>query len=1071
MKNILDKFSPKHHYAENYEKTEVEKNIILYESRDGSAISDSPLALCLTIIKSEEFINLKHVWVINDNFSNLNLINIPESLKSKIIFVKRNSKEYVDYMLSAKYLITNSTFQSWFSKKKNQVYINTWHGTPLKAMGFDIENQLGNTQNVLRNLLMTDYFLSPNSHTTEIFSGSGYKMRGIYKGEIIESGYPRVDFTIKTSSDDAKKILKKLKVELDLKLPVVVYMPTWRGDDVQNPSGSIAQIIAELKYLRKEFIGKYNILLKVHPYLYKKVRNNTELSGILIDDFVDANLILAATDILITDFSSVFFDFLVTNKPIIFYTWDQDIYSTDRGMYLEMDELPGPILKTIMEVSDYLSDINNLSKNYLSKYLKAKEKFAPYDDGNVSSRIVDYIFRKEQAPQLVVKKIDSKKQKLLFYPGNLDNNGITKSFINLTNALDYQKYDVTVFTNTPKLHCFHNYQKLNKNIRLIFRTGSPNFNEKEHILHDKINKSGHINNLPEAAFKREANRLFSGITFDKAIDFSGYSFYWSKFIAFSDSKVKMIFQHNDLFEEMTKEIDGKFPHEKLTGVFELYTYFDKVISVSKALMDINFQKLSKYLTLGQLDYLPNLIRLENEVISENTKEFFVNLNGIYSFINSDITIYRNPEISSQFEVKRFYNDDIVKVVSAKSIQDEILVKILVNEIYFGWVNFSDLKFSGNETEKVVVVKKVASIVKKQNFLIYPNIPTFFPGKRDEAITETKYVTQQYWFVNKIVFTKQGKVAHISNGVGLKGWVRYSALNRFHCLEKKPYLALGFLAHNLLNKCLVSDKIIFEEYSFVLKKNIINYYSRPEGLNFSKKLDAEFLNKFLDYSTDEQQLVSGIWWVKTFYNGKYLGWVRYSDIESIHKGSFKNESTEPLSEIASKIISDKNEKIPQFVNVARLSPEKNQKVLIDAFAKLRDSGVVANLYILGSGVLKDELEARILELNLSDSVQLLGHRENVTDFLSLMDYFIFPSLYEGQGMALLEAMSVGLLPIVSDIPTSREIVAENDCGIIAKSNDVEGIYSAMLTALKTEYFSKFNLETYNKNVMSRIKLIL
>ncbi|ARD98631.1 CDP-glycerol glycerophosphotransferase family protein [Lactococcus lactis] len=379
MKN----FVPREYYSRFYEQSCINSDTILYESRDGSTISDSPLALFLSLANNKDYTNFQHVWVVMDKLSSLNLINVPESLKSKILFVERNSKEYVDYMLTAKYLITNSTFQSWFSKKKEQVYINTWHGTPLKAMGFDIENQLGNTQNVLRNLLMTDYFLSPNPHTTKIFAGSGYKMRGIYKREIIESGYPRIDLTKETSSDDAKNLLKELGIELDSNLPVVVYMPTWRGNDTQNPSDSIAQVIAELKYLRKEFLGKYNIILKVHPYLYKKAKNYKELSGVLIDDAMDANLVLAATDILITDFSSVFFDYLVTDKPIIFYAWDQDIYSEDRGMYLDMAELPAPILKTVIEIADYLSDIDQLSQDYLGKYLRAKEKYVPYDDGNV----------------------------------------------------------------------------------------------------------------------------------------------------------------------------------------------------------------------------------------------------------------------------------------------------------------------------------------------------------------------------------------------------------------------------------------------------------------------------------------------------------------------------------------------------------------------------------------------------------------------------------------------------------------------------------------------------------------
>ena len=98
------------------------------------------------------------------------------------------------------------------------------------------------------------------------------------------------------------------------------------------------------------------------------------MSGVLIDDAMDANLVLAATDILITDFSSVFFDYLVTDKPIIFYAWDQDIYSEDRGMYLDIAELPAPILKTVIEIADYLSDIDQLSQDYLGKVSTSERK-------------------------------------------------------------------------------------------------------------------------------------------------------------------------------------------------------------------------------------------------------------------------------------------------------------------------------------------------------------------------------------------------------------------------------------------------------------------------------------------------------------------------------------------------------------------------------------------------------------------------------------------------------------------------------------------------------------------------
>ena len=689
-----NKFIPRLYYAKRYEQSEIDDHVILYESRDGAAINDSPLALFLKITERDHQFFFKHVWVVQNKKSKFNLVNVPMHLRKQIILVERNSKAYIDYMLAAKYLINNSTFQSWFSKKEAQVYISTWHGTPLKAMGFDIANQLGNTQNVLRNLLMTDYFLSPNAHTTEIFAGSGYKMRGIYEGEMLESGYPRIDLTKGTTSFDAQLLLKKVNVVLESSLPVVVYMPTWRGNDTQNPSDSIAQVIAEVCYLRERFSGKYNIILKVHPYLYKNAIKYKELDSILIHDAMDANLVLAAADILITDFSSVFFDYLVTDKPIIFYGWDQDLYEADRGMYLDMSELPGPILKTVFEIADYLQDIDQLAQNYHHKYQICKQKFVPYDDGNVSTRVVDYIFKQEKSDHLVVKKINNNKKKILVYPGNLDNNGITNSFINLTNIIDYQKYDVTVFVNTPNLLFLDNYKRLNQHIRLIFRTGEPNFTKLEQAKHDKANRSGNITDIPKVAFARESSRLFSGITFDMAIDFSGYSFSWSKYIAFSSAKKKIIFQHNDLYEEMSKEIDGKMPHAKLTGVFELYCYFNKVISVSEALKEINAQKLARYITRNQLDFLPNLISVDTlpdqPVVSNQLDDKVLNVEGTYVFNEPSVTVYKHASDDSDFQIVDVSDVMTVKIIALITNQDLKMAKISIDNIYYGWINFFDL---------------------------------------------------------------------------------------------------------------------------------------------------------------------------------------------------------------------------------------------------------------------------------------------------------------------------------------------------------------------------------------------
>lgn len=1069
---MVTKFIPRLYYTEFYETQKITSNIVLYESRDGSAITDSPLALFLNLVIRPEFEELEHIWVVKKKENKKLLFNIPVSLRHRLKLVERNSQEYVDYLLTAKYLITNSTFQSWFSKKAGQIYINTWHGTPLKQMGFDLEDQVGNTQNVLRNLLMTDYFLSPNVHTTKIFTGSGYKLEGLYPGEILETGYPRIDLTLQAQEHNKKQILKNLGLVLDNNLPNVIYMPTWRGGDTQNPSDSVGQLVAELGVLKQRFSGVFNILVKVHPYLYDRVKQHPAISSILIPDGVDTNIVLSETDILITDFSSVFFDYLVTDKPIIFYSWDEDIYSKERGIYLHPESLPGPVLSTIFEVGDYLEALTHQGASYRKPYEAMKKAFVPYEDGAVSQRVVDYIFKQVKHEKLKVIKVKTDKKKLLFYPGNLGNNGITRSFMNLTQVLDYQKYDVTVFVNTLESLFLENYRKLNKNIRLIFRTGSPNFTQVEQKAHDRANSTGKIENIPIKAFQRETKRLFSGLTFDFAIDFSGYSFYWSKYIAFSDAKKKLIFQHNDLYEEMSKEVAGRLPHANLSGVFELYRYFDKIISVSEALKAINAQKLSQYVRAEQLEVLPNLISLEQTLILVQEEKKAVQLEGIYRFSNPTVQVYSQAKSESVSKIFNVSKDSLVKVIASQNVGGNLRSKILIDDIYYGWVDHSQLKFEGNQVIHEKKATKVASLIKKKNFLIHRTLPSFSPHKNEEAVVESKDVIQYYWFVKKVVETRQGKLAYISNRVGIKGWIDYAALTRFHSIKKKPHFALGFMAHNLRNRKVTTEKISFEKFSFKIKKEVKFIHTRPEPLKGSKKISALVFDKHFDYTTDEQQRFKGQTWVKTYQNTKFIGWIKSNDIQKEVTSRNLAPSKNLLEEEIKWIKTYQKEGIPQFVNVGRLSPEKNQKLLLEAFSALIKSGIKAKLYILGTGVLEEELCAKILELNLTDEVKLLGQVENISGVLQWMDYFVFPSLYEGQGMALLEAMALGLLPITSGIPTSREILQEGYYGIIYEHNDKEELVKAMKKALsRKNSYPKFDLSDYNKRVREKLQIIL
>ncbi|HET7627929.1 MAG TPA: CDP-glycerol glycerophosphotransferase family protein, partial [Bacillales bacterium] len=569
-------------YAKFYKNHDVLKNTILYESRDGGSMTDSPYAMFTYMLEHPDFKNYEHVWSIAD-VDALSAVIAKYEQHPNVKFVKRGSREYMRRLATSEYLINNSTFQSFFVPKPNQTYVNTWHGTPLKSMGFDIPGDPSHSQNVVRNFLSADYLLSPNAHTTRMYTDS-YKLDGLYRGKIIEEGYPRIDLTLNSDPVNVRGQLRQYGLRLDGKKKTLLYAPTWKGKRVSEVNNDLPQIIADMKELQDEIGDAYNVLVKVHPFLYKEAANDPGIAAHLVPDFVDSNELLAAVDVLVTDYSSIFFDFLVTGRPILFYTWDLDEYSEERGQYFDRAELPGPILLNVKELAAVVKTIESVQETYRDRYSAMRERFTCHDDGKVTERIVGYLFNRQPEKLNTITCAPDKKEKLLIYPGGMKDNGITSSFVNLMNNLDYNRYDVTCFTGTPRnQEALKNLAKLNENVRLLFKPGLPVYTVTEVYKNQLIQNRGERGWLgkllfPEAAYKREHARLFGHASFDYVIDFSGYSLYWAKYLVVAEAKKKICFMHNDLLSDSERTINGRRPHRvNLRGMFTLYHRFDKLV--------------------------------------------------------------------------------------------------------------------------------------------------------------------------------------------------------------------------------------------------------------------------------------------------------------------------------------------------------------------------------------------------------------------------------------------------------------------------------------------------------------
>lgn len=1128
-------------YAKLYEETQIKEKHILFESRDGKSFTDSPLAMYLYLFYSEQYKDYSFYWSYTEDLEEQKEL-LPYD--NRVKFVKRNSNEYLECLTSCQYVINNSTFQAFYTKKENQIYINTWHGTPLKKMGYDMPDEVFGSKNVMRNLLMSDYFLSPNEYTSNIFRRA-YKLDGLYDGEILEHGYPRCDFT--TSENVYEETITKLQkyLNLDLNKKIILYTPTWKGNNFQTPENNVEQILQEIKYLQNDLGNQYQILCKVHPFSYRQIKNSGLLDEFLIPDYFDANQILSITDILITDYSSIFMDFLVTRKPIIFYCWDKESYSENRGMYLNDTYLPGPVVSTIFEVKDIIDNLDFYTDKYKDKYEKLMNRMCSMQTGNVTSEIVDYIFQKKNSDIKICQL--PKKEKLLIYGGALKANGITEALMSLIDNLDLSKYDITILTNSYIRHhgdeesvVLNNIKKLLTKVRVLFKFGEPCYTLEEHLQDKKaFEDTKNEINYPILAYKRESNRLNACCNFDIAIDYSGYSYYWGTMIAFANSSKHYIYQHNDLYEEQFKVVNGKQVHyQNLQGIFKLYSKFDKIVNVSQSICEVNSNKLSKYAEKSKFIYAHNILRVDKILNYQNSEHIFNNIkyNSIQNINIRFVSKTKELSYISSLESKDYKQMTIkgsLTGIMQCYFNGEYYIKFMYKGLIYGWCKLSDIVPSRDEIINEQELDLLVRVNQMQGFYYYN-----FPYNTGENCVMLGYMSKLWGAIlkaKKEIVTSGGIFLQIFYGKEEIGWCRKEALtvlpqHNFKLLKDYATTRLkidsritsiqkinmvGTLKpgnHTLYRnppgsyKAQVQGNIDSDKTYLITSKvvasNIISYYLKEDidGNVVGSWIDQKSLANITEPSNipiDNKTYM----WKRSWFNVYQTPSLNTDDIQIMVNANELQEFDVleqqgnaykikvrknqiyyvDKSDLIENIVSDNQEfKLDStklnFVNVARLSPEKNQLNLVEAVNLLLTDHPEYRedfrLYIIGNGVLFNDLDRMITKYQLDDQIKLLGRLDQPSSIMKQCRALIFPSIYEGQGLVLLEALTLGLDIIASDIPTSQEVLENGRYGLLAKGTDANSLKDAIFNYLNNHYeFDHFDYKLYNQNAIDELMTIL
>ncbi len=607
VKNTGNKgFVRRMNYQKAYESVKTKGNVVFYESFFGKNITDNPLALFEYLFEQDKEKKLTHIWAFNPDEDN-GYYQYYKQFKN-VKFVQPHTKKYFTALCQAKYLVTNVSMPFYFVKKDDQIIIDTWHGTPLKAIGRETAGSITQNFNVTRSFLASDFLLSPNPFTTDKLVYS-YDIDGIYKGRVLESGYPRID-VLKGNSDPkvVKDSLTSLNIDRNKK--IVLYAPTWRGGmgAAENNIDSLIELVQDMA--DKMDLAKYQLLVKVHP-LAARYLTDVSIDGVVfVPTWLDANQLLYYSDILITDYSSIFFDYLVLDRPIIFFQYDRESYLDDRGAYLDFDRLPGATCQTTTEVIDLINNSDNIMGQHTEVINEFKDMYTPYEDGAVCERVVNRVFHshKNEVRELT---FDNGKKNVVIHAGAFRNNGVTSSLLNLTSFFDYENYNLIVIDKSAADETFNRYaSKVDKRAHLLFRGYPFNLTYSEWISYQNILYKGEIGNEEKhrQLVTEEWRRLLGDTPIYTAIEFSGYSPIWCYMMAFAPADKKYIYLHNDMMAEATKVVRGKKIHEqKFSVVFKLYKYFDKLCTVGQQTLDLNKQKLGEYTRPDQFTYIPNTI--------------------------------------------------------------------------------------------------------------------------------------------------------------------------------------------------------------------------------------------------------------------------------------------------------------------------------------------------------------------------------------------------------------------------------------------------------------------------------
>lgn len=589
-------------YIYYLEHCPIAEKTILLESQHGRSLGGNIAAIAMELCNNPAFADYRIVMSCVKKQLKARRDFLNKHGMSRIEVVSTAKKQYFMELATAKYLINDNTFLYVFIKRPEQVYLNTWHGTPLKTLGRSMKAGYGMIGNAQRNFLAADYLLYPNEFTMEHMIAD-YMLDNLGSSKILLTGYPRNTAFLNTRRRE------EIRTECGFgQMQVYAYLPTWRGrvKELTNEEQN-ERLAGYLRELDAGLTETERVYVKLHPISIRDI-DLTQFRHILpFPAEYETYEFLNATDALITDYSSVFFDYALCRQKIVLFTYDKEEYTEERGLYFPIDELPFPQANTPKEL---LACLRTPKEYDDTAFL---QRFCAYENVGVTEAVLKKLLFNEDSPLIKQTTIpDNGKKNVIIYAGGFNKNGITTSIVNLLHHLDTTKNNYIILYKMAELKRHQDsLRELPEGVAYMGFYNARSISLMDSIRY-KLWMNFHLYSfqkiLPvlKKMTEHDRHRIFDGCRVDKAVQFNGYVN--DMILLFGSMPCsRTIYAHNDMDQEIRTK--GNVNRDVLSYAYQTY---DSVAVVTPDLME-STQKIVAHLKLEGLSGTANIVIAKNVI--------------------------------------------------------------------------------------------------------------------------------------------------------------------------------------------------------------------------------------------------------------------------------------------------------------------------------------------------------------------------------------------------------------------------------------------------------------------------